>query len=150
MEENTDLGEIITKESLVVNGQLMPMLKTYKDANKSLEIISNNSIIKYISDKKGYETIDASNWKDYEEEIYTGINECEWSSHDYLQVMRFIDIYENEEENTEVITKINKTNKLSDVATNKNLLENLPYKTAQSLQKNNLKGAMLSSNGFDV
>ena len=131
-----EIGRISIKYSFETNGQKNYLFPTFDDINQALEVFKkqNKDFVNIIKEYSGLEELEVNNLKEYEsalnsylKEPFKEINYSE-NSNEVVLYRLFMEYYENQKENEEIINYIN-DNLDKDLSSDRYFLAMLPYTT---------------------
>ena len=159
---NTSLDQstnIQTDSALVLNNVAIPLYPTFTDSHKALDDIklSCSNYLNVLSKKYNLSELSVANWQYYYDAAFEYLDDEEnnnyytETSSEFIALIKFFDIYENELSNYIIKNKIDNINSTSEILTNETLINELPSTAISYLQKEyNLKKAPMFRMPFNV
>lgn len=99
-------NEELTANTAIVNGQKMEIYKTFSSQDEAMRDINSAipNFISQIADYGGIDVLNSENWHEFRSTFYEYVdnNNVLESSSEYMALVKFFDIYENQEKNEQI------------------------------------------------
>lgn len=144
--------DISVKQILSINNVNVPLYPVFENSEVAIQNIKEKSrnVLDTISKNSGLEELNDNNWKAYlsiMNEMLDSPNKPDWYTEDneeFILLDSFFDIYENNEENEELISMAYNSNSVDELFQNSDFLNTLSWKyseefgekVAESIDKN--------------